>query len=655
MFKNISRSILGILLIFLSLSVIYFMGGCNNPTGGGGGGGSSDTTAPTVISTSPSDEATNVVRNAVITATFSEAMRPVTITAETFMLSVEVTGIAVTGEVSLSVDKKIAIFMPTSTLESYTTYDATITTGVKDLSGNALAVAKTWRFTTGPTTDSTVPTVVSTNPDDSDTDVDIDANIIVTFDEDMNPATLNTGTFLLSTEAGAYITGVVTCSGSSATFNPTSNLAYNTTYEARITTGAKDVAGNALAVDKTWSFTTRASGPTTKSITGYVYSRDWTAWTYTGMSGVMVAVSEESMGTMQSTWTNGSGYFTLTNLPVGEITVSVTKDAVTYGTTTYDLYAETVKSDSGTFNYVPESTVRFGTATIEGFLDGLSGSGHTMVLNCSQGNISGKIFDEGAPSPTFTDPGYSIFNCPDDGLVYVVAKDQTDNRTAYGKVITSPYASSECIITFEAQATIEAYVTEPAGYTLYSISVFISKNKKMLGDLVRDTTSDTHHFVYNLASPEAGDSYCVIVTCVNSSGDYFDTYFWDVQPGLNLFDCGQHIIPVTSMVKFPPDGAIFTEAPTFEWNSVAGCSYYLIAMVPSSGTTTFKWRLRTNSTKASMPQYIWDMVPSDTYYVEIMAYKFINGPTSYDQKTSSPDYYIDYELWNPTNINLIKP
>jgi hypothetical protein len=41
--------------------------------------------------------------------------------------------------------------------------------------------------------------------------------------------------------------------------NPTSNLAANTTYTATITTGVMDLAGNALAINKTWSFTTSAS------------------------------------------------------------------------------------------------------------------------------------------------------------------------------------------------------------------------------------------------------------------------------------------------------------------------------------------------------------------------------------------------------------
>jgi hypothetical protein len=55
----------------------------------------------------------------------------------------------------------------------------------------------------------------------------------------------------------------VTYSGNVATLNPTSDLAAGTTYTATIkggSSGVKDAAGNALASDKTWTFTTAAAG-----------------------------------------------------------------------------------------------------------------------------------------------------------------------------------------------------------------------------------------------------------------------------------------------------------------------------------------------------------------------------------------------------------
>ncbi|MFH1628039.1 MAG: ice-binding family protein [Pseudomonadota bacterium] len=106
--------------------------------------------------------------------------------------------------------------------------------------------------------DTTAPTVSSTIPADIATDVAINRNITATFSEAMDPLTITTATFTL-TQGATPVPGAVTYVGTTATFNPTSNLAVSTVYTATITTGAKDLADNALAADKVWSFTTRAT------------------------------------------------------------------------------------------------------------------------------------------------------------------------------------------------------------------------------------------------------------------------------------------------------------------------------------------------------------------------------------------------------------
>jgi hypothetical protein len=60
------------------------------------------------------------------------------------------------------------------------------------------------------------------------------------------------------------VTGTVSYLSTTATSKPTSNLAASTVYTATVSTGAKDLAGNALAAAKAWSFTTGtvvATGP----------------------------------------------------------------------------------------------------------------------------------------------------------------------------------------------------------------------------------------------------------------------------------------------------------------------------------------------------------------------------------------------------------
>jgi hypothetical protein len=86
----------------------------------------------------------------------------------------------------------------------------------------------------------------------------INKAINATFSEAMDPATINTATFTVAGPASAPVIGTVSYNNASniATFRPASNLATNTPYTATITTGATDLAGNALASDFVWMFTT---------------------------------------------------------------------------------------------------------------------------------------------------------------------------------------------------------------------------------------------------------------------------------------------------------------------------------------------------------------------------------------------------------------
>lgn len=240
------------------LLLVAFVSGC-----GGNGGGSSDSTAPTVNSTNPAKSAAAVAVNSAITATFSEAMLPSTIGAATFTLKQGTT--AVSGAVTFT--GVTAVFTPASNLAVSTEYTATITTGAKDLAGNAVASDYVWTFTTGTAADITAPAVTGTINAGGATDVAINSKVGATFGEGMDPLTITNENFtLINTASGAAVPGTVSYSGVNALFTPASNLATSTGYTATIKGGAggvKDLAGNALAADFVWSFTTAAAADTT--------------------------------------------------------------------------------------------------------------------------------------------------------------------------------------------------------------------------------------------------------------------------------------------------------------------------------------------------------------------------------------------------------
>jgi hypothetical protein len=103
------------------------------------------------------------------------------------------------------------------------------------------------------------PTVVSTSPANNDINVSVNRRVTATFSKAMDPATITTTTFTLA-QGATPVPGTVTyaATGTTATFTPTSPLAVSTTYTAKITTGAKDTTGQALANNFTWTFTTAA-------------------------------------------------------------------------------------------------------------------------------------------------------------------------------------------------------------------------------------------------------------------------------------------------------------------------------------------------------------------------------------------------------------
>jgi len=202
--------------------------------------------SPIVVSTSPASGALNVSVTANVTATFNEAMNASTLNTGTFLLAKGSTSVA--GTVTYS--NNTATFNPNASLDADSVYTATLTSGVRDADGNVLSGGYSWSFTTGPS-----PIVVSTSPVNGGANVALNADITAVFSETMNASTIDADTFLLMT-GSATVAGTVTYSGTTATFNPSANLAADTVYTAKITTGAKDTDGNALASEYVWSFTT---------------------------------------------------------------------------------------------------------------------------------------------------------------------------------------------------------------------------------------------------------------------------------------------------------------------------------------------------------------------------------------------------------------
>lgn len=208
------------------------------------------TISPLVTSTDPSNNATGVVLNKTITASFNQEMDPLSLTASTFTVKQGTTSVA--GTVTYS--GTTVSFKPTSALTSSSVYTATINTGAKNEAGTALANDYVWNFTTGTIS---APKVNSTDPLNVATGVALNKVISAVFSEAMDPLTITSTSFTLMTGT-TPVTGTVNYSGTTATFTPTGGLVSGNTYAATITSAAKNVAGVTLANNYVWTFSTGA-------------------------------------------------------------------------------------------------------------------------------------------------------------------------------------------------------------------------------------------------------------------------------------------------------------------------------------------------------------------------------------------------------------
>ncbi|MHB9140376.1 MAG: Ig-like domain-containing protein [Paludibacter sp.] len=246
------------LLTTLAIVSIVMFAGCKNDDYVAIDGGP----CPVVISVTPVSGATLVGRSAVnaseqaarttlVTATFNKKMDAKTINGSTFI--VKVTGGAeVDGNVTYNAADSTAIFTASGKFADNTTYEARVTTGVKDPMGNALQEDKVWPFSTGTTI---LPVITATSPANLATNVAWNKVITATFSVPMDQSTLTTSSFTLMNGANPVL-GTVATTGTVSSFTPNANLNPLTVYTAKISMTVKNMDGTAIAKDTTWTFTT---------------------------------------------------------------------------------------------------------------------------------------------------------------------------------------------------------------------------------------------------------------------------------------------------------------------------------------------------------------------------------------------------------------
>lgn len=197
---------------------------------------------PSILSTNPANNATGVPLNQVISATFSIPIDPSSVNSSTFILNAGTATVAGT----VSYNGTSAIYTPTGDLLPNTLYSLTLTSGIKDTLGNVLLENYIWSFTTGTLTS---PFVIAASNKGNITN----AVITVDFSEAMNPVSITGVTFIVM-QGTTSVAGVISYSGTTATFTPSGNLIGGATYTVTVFASVVNLAGTPMISNFVWSF-----------------------------------------------------------------------------------------------------------------------------------------------------------------------------------------------------------------------------------------------------------------------------------------------------------------------------------------------------------------------------------------------------------------
>ena len=224
---------------------------------------SAETVPPTVTAISPPGGSTNIGTNASIRVKFSEAMNPVSLRVDSVQITVGGSPVPALS-FSLSGDGTDLTIVPNSFLPSNATVAVALTSAATDRAGNALTPANA-SFVTGPGANFVSPTPVSYSVIQGSTNVPLNADPAVLYNQPLDPRYVNaTSVVLRDNSTSTNVAGTVSLSGDGRliAFVPAANLKPNTSYSFFLTASLFDLSGN-FANSFGESFTTSGTADTT--------------------------------------------------------------------------------------------------------------------------------------------------------------------------------------------------------------------------------------------------------------------------------------------------------------------------------------------------------------------------------------------------------
>ena len=215
-----------------------------------------DATPPSIAAIDVVDNSTNQGRTRTYTVTFSEAIARASVIDATFYLR-DSFGIRYAAE--RTVAGAAVTLDPHADLPGDRQFYLVVTTGLTDRAGNALGTSSSTRFRTE--VDSDTPSVLSSWPPMSQTEVSPRVQPTFRFDESMDPATVEAVSLLFQDQYGSVVPFAIESSLDQRVLRvrPTVTLVARRNYTLAFLLGgaaATDVSGNALSATQALLFTT---------------------------------------------------------------------------------------------------------------------------------------------------------------------------------------------------------------------------------------------------------------------------------------------------------------------------------------------------------------------------------------------------------------
>lgn len=216
-----------------------------------------DNFAPRITSKYPADGQQDIPTNHAVVVIFSEAMNTSTLNADRFVV-LDSSDAPVNGQVFYEAQSRAWTFSPAGPLASGSTYTATVSGTVADEGGNnVLGDDVTWSFSAGAGADVDAPSVEQQWPGIACDCSPVTTRILAGLSEFANPASVTRDTMSV-TAAGLTVSGRTVYRGDYLEFIPDADLTPGLTYTVAVSGAVRDFAGQSMAIDYSWQFTTDA-------------------------------------------------------------------------------------------------------------------------------------------------------------------------------------------------------------------------------------------------------------------------------------------------------------------------------------------------------------------------------------------------------------